>query len=225
MDLKVLFRDKEFVAVHKPSGVPVYSDEETGAQNMLSEQLGRPVYPVHRLDKGTCGILVFGFRSESAARLQKLFSHKQVEKTYWAVVLGEAPEQGKISEPLAGNKEKEKKPALTYFRRKSTMTLRLDDEAKTEIIVSFLEVQPHTGRYHQIRRHLKGIGFPIVGDPDYGPIGVQKKVQRKLGSARILLSSVYLSFRHPFHQKTVEISTSPQDEMGKVLKLFQKWSG
>ncbi|MBL7715556.1 MAG: hypothetical protein JNL01_08820 [Bdellovibrionales bacterium] len=221
--MKILFRDKEFVAVHKPSGVPVYSDpnaREEGAQDLLKESLGRPVFPVHRLDKGTCGILVFAFRSESAARLQKLFSSKQVEKTYWAVVLGEAPEGGKITEPLAGNKEKEKKPALTYFKRRGILHLRLDDE--TPYVLSFLELNPHTGRFHQIRRHLKHIGFPIVGDPDYGPIGVQKKVQRKLGTQRILLSSVRLSFRHPFHQKIVEVSSTPQDDMAKVIRLFQK---
>lgn len=222
--LKILYRDRSLIAIHKPSGWTTYreSRDVENATDALSEQLRRKVFPVHRLDKGTCGILIFAFEADFAARLQRLFSSKQVEKTYWAVVCGPLTSEGDIRESLTGNKEKIPQPAHTRYRVRASVDFKVDPVTEKEHEPAprrfhWVEASPRTGRYHQIRRHFKIAGAPIVGDRDYGKSVLNERFAARTGVKRILLSSVAVRFPHPHGRRTIEIRTTPDREFESAL--------
>lgn len=208
MNLKILYRDRDIVAIHKPAGSVVYKDgAEAGVpvmQDLLREQLAKQVFPVHRLDKGTCGVLVFALSSPMAAELQKAFMGREFKKTYLALVGGEIPESGRINEPLTGNKDKIKKPALTRFQRHKVGKIK-------DTVVSLVELWPESGRYHQIRRHLRHIGHSIIGDVQYGG----KKI-----AERALLSAVAVEFIQPNTGKKIKIQTDPDQDFLKISRAL-----
>ncbi len=166
--MKIIFEDARLIVVDKACGEIVVvgrNSKEKPLIKILWEKFGQPVYPVHRLDKETSGIVVFARDPETQRRLSRLFETRQIKKTYLALVDGKVKGEGRIETPLklfgSGRtgvaKAKEGKPSLTRYR-----VLKSGERA------SFLEISPETGRRHQIRAHLYSIGHPILGDSLYG---------------------------------------------------------
>lgn len=159
-DIEILYHDADVVAVSKPSGLAVHrgwADDDEFAMTLVRDALGQWVYPVHRLDRGASGVLLFGLSKESARALCELFERREVKKTYHALVRGAPPDAVSIDHPLVPDTGGQAQPALTDVRR-------LAQHGR----YAWIEAKPHTGRLHQIRRHLKHISCPLIGDVRYG---------------------------------------------------------
>ncbi|RYZ02118.1 MAG: pseudouridylate synthase [Myxococcales bacterium] len=159
-DIEFLYRDDDVVAINKPSGLAVHrgwADDDAFAMTLVRDALGQWVYPVHRLDRGASGVLLFGLSKESARALCERFERREVQKTYLALVRGAPPPELLIDHPLKPDNSDEPQAATTNVRLLSQLGR-----------YAWVEARPHTGRLHQIRRHLKHISCPIIGDVKYG---------------------------------------------------------
>ncbi len=186
--LPVLFLDDALVAVHKPSGLAVHPGWDTGdvALRRVRDQLGAHVFPVHRLDRATSGVLVFALSSGDAAGLAAAFRDGAVEKRYLALVRGAFPGAIDVDHPVPRTRGGERVPAQTAFRLRSPLGR-----------FSLVEAAPRTGRLHQIRRHLKHLSHPIVGDVDYGKGPINRHFREAHGLCRLALHAFALTVPHP----------------------------
>lgn len=211
--LTILFEDEHLVAIDKPAGMIVHAGRDPEgpewiAMKRLRDQLGRQVYPVHRLDRPTSGVLLFALDARTNGLTQKSFEQRRVVKTYHAIVCGIAPEAWCCETPLSATPDEPLKEARTEFRRLRSSTVSGDPALK----LSLIEVQPRTGRFHQIRRHLLEAGFPIVGDFWYAGQERSFELGERLGSGtRMLLKAMVLELPHPHTGELLRIE-APEDE-------------
>jgi tRNA pseudouridine65 synthase len=202
--LPILYRDERLVVVDKPSGLlvhrsPIDRHETRFALQLLRDQLGQRVYTIHRLDKGTSGAIAFGLDPDTARDYSALFAQREVVKTYVALVRGWPEPEGVIERPLAavedersGAQDMRPREAQTAFRRIATFELPVRVDRYPTSRYALVELNPHTGRRHQLRRHLSGSSHPIVGDSTYGK-GVHNRLFRELfGVQRLLLACTRL---------------------------------
>lgn len=235
MQLEILYQDEYLVAVNKPSGLLVHrswidKDETQFALQLVRDQIGQYVYPVHRLDKPTSGVLVFALDKESAKRLTELFLEKKVTKKYLAVVRGYVEEEGFIDYPLKeqldkmtdskARKDKEPQEAQTAYRCLATLELPYPVSRYPVARYSLIELIPKTGRKHQLRRHMKHIMHPIVGDTKHGRGEHNKLFREKLDIHQLLLTAYELSFPHPYSREILTIKAPFDEAFVKMLKLF-----
>ncbi|MBP6596683.1 MAG: pseudouridylate synthase [Arenimonas sp.] len=207
--LDVLYRDDQLAVVNKPAGLMVHDSalargETDFAADRLREQFGRPVFLVHRLDRATSGCLLLAFDRDSASALgRELMSHA-FQKEYLAVCRGwPEPAEADIDHPLDGGPGKpQKKPALTRFRTLARAELPLPSAQHPTSRYALLSCAPQTGRFRQIRRHLKHIHHHLVGDSSHGD-GRHNLAFRKLGVHRMLLHASRLSFPHPLDGRRI----------------------
>jgi tRNA pseudouridine65 synthase len=212
--LPILYRDEHLVVIHKPAGLLVHRSnlarqEERFAVQLLRDQIGQRVYPVHRLDRGTSGILVFALSPEIARPLGQAFMGKEVRKRYLAIVRGHPAETGVIDHPLPrirdeyettfGNRDEatESQLALTRYQRLAIWELPHQVDRYPTSRYALLALEPVTGRRHQLRRHLKHISHPIIGDATYGKGRHNRLFQTLYGCHRLLLACTAMSFTHP----------------------------
>ena len=236
--LPVLYRDDWLIAVHKPAGLLVHrSDldrhETRFAMQMLRDQIGRPVWPVHRLDRGTSGVLLFALDPETGARLCGQFERGEVDKTYLAVVRGHPPEEGLIDHPLAPKADahagirggRAPQPAVTRYHRLATVELPHAVDRYPTSRYALVELQPLTGRRHQLRRHLKHIAHPIIGDATHGKGRHNRLFAELFGCHRMLLAAVALALRHPVSDEALALHASPADDFADVLAHlgWERW--
>lgn len=187
--MPLLYQDDDVAVVNKPSGMLVHrgwDNDKVVAMTLLRNRLGMHVYPVHRLDRGTSGALVFALNKPAASKLCGHFEAGEVGKTYVALVRGITPEQGTIDHPLAPSKGAQKRPAQTEFRRLGCFER-----------YSLVEARPRTGRLHQIRRHLKHISHPLIGDVRYGKGEHNRHFREVFGLHRLALHALQIEFPHP----------------------------
>lgn len=208
--LSELYRDEHLVVVNKPSGLSVHRGWDGDAVNALTLTrglVGRHVYPVHRLDRPTSGALVFALDSETAARLQDHFRAHTVGKRYLAVARGIVPEAIRIDHPVPREPEGERVDAVTNVRR-----LELVEER-----YSLIEACPETGRLHQIRRHLKHLSHPLVGDTRYGDGAINRACRERFGLARLALHALGITFAHPHRDERISVLAPPPDDLREPL--------
>ena len=160
MTLDILYQDEDIVAIHKPSGIHVHPPEldayrvkrEIIAMYILKNQLGKKIFPVHRLDAGTSGVLVFALHSEAARDLQQSLQSEETQKVYHAVARGWVPEKGHIDVPLESDSSGELVAAHTNYKKLAQLELdAVVGKRFPKARYSLVEVQPQTGRFHQIR--------------------------------------------------------------------------
>jgi tRNA pseudouridine65 synthase len=233
--LEIVYRDESLIAINKPAGLLVHrsridTHETRFAIQMVRDQIGQRVYPIHRLDKPTSGILLFALDSDMARRMAELFIDDGVEKRYLAVVRGYTPEQDVIDYPLKeeldkmtdarADKNKAAQPAVTEYRRLSTVELPYDVGRYATARYSLLEVIPRTGRKHQIRRHMKHIFHPIVGDTTHGDGKHNRLFRDEFHCYRLLLAATHLSFVHPVSGAKVAICAAVDREYERIIEHF-----
>lgn len=214
LKLTLLYQDEWLVAVNKPSGLLVHRSwldkgETRFAMQMTRDLIGgRHVYPVHRLDRPTSGVLLFALDPVIARALTEAFTQRQVHKEYLALVRGWAPEQGVIDYPLKeqldkiadamSNPDRPAQDAVTTFRRLHKVELPHAVSKKHPTSrYSLVRLFPKTGRKHQLRRHMDHLFHPIVGDTTHGDGRHNRFFREHFGCERLLLVARTLSFTHP----------------------------
>jgi tRNA pseudouridine65 synthase len=229
MGLSILYSDDAIVVVNKPSGLlvhrsPIDRHETRFAVQMLRDQLGRRVYPVHRLDKGTSGALAFALDRETARSLATAFASHEVVKTYLAIVRGWPAETGEIDHPLAAVQDEYApspdtgaKASRTLFRRLETVELPHRVDRYPTARYSLLELRPDTGRRHQLRRHLAHVSHPIIGDSTYGKGRHNRLFAQLFGVQRLLLACVRLEFAHPRGAQGLRVEAAPGEDFESVV--------
>ena len=213
--LPILFRDQVLVAVDKPAGLAVHrgwAGERDVAMIRVRDQLGMHVFPVHRLDRATSGVLLFALSSQIAARLCESFTVHAVEKTYLALVRGIPPETGIIDHPLPPGEDR-------LAPRVSAQTEYLRREVFGRY--SLVEARPRTGRLHQVRRHLKHIACPLIGDVNYGKGEHNRFFRDHYGLHRLFLHATRLSLPHPLTGGRLEIACPLPRELAAVIEQLR----
>ena len=218
----LLFEDENYVAIEKPSGIfvhptPLSPLERVTCQSVLRDQLGHWVYPVHRLDRATSGVLIFARSSEAARALAMLWQERSVRKTYHAITRGWIPESGEVDRPLRETDDKERVPARSLYRRLSQVEFPDAVGPYPSARYSLVEVETLTGRYHQVRKHLLSISHPIVGDTVYGDGEHNRYFRLKFDIFRLLLNAHQVEFAHPLSGKQVRIQSRFPDEFRRVF--------
>ena len=224
--LPLLYRDDHLVVINKPSGLLVHRSEidrhETRfVLQIVRDQLGQYVYPVHRLDKPTSGALILALSSEAASILSAAFGNGDVKKTYHAITRGFCPEQGLIDHALKeeldkysdrkARKDKPPQSAQTHFRALAKVELPIAIETYPTSRYSLVECQPLTGRKHQIRRHLKHINHPIIGDAKHGRGRHNRYFKDHFNAGRLLLHASTIEFPHPLSGAPISVSAAFDD--------------
>lgn len=211
--LDVLLRTTRFAIVSKPSGLSVHRGWDPSPDNAMRRARGLfrvHVYPVHRLDRGTSGALVMALDPEAAGALGKLFMRGEVDKEYVALVRGAVDSAGTIDRPL----KRKDSDVFLDARTDVRCITRLGDR------LSLVSATPHTGRLHQIRRHLKGIGRPVLGDSSHGDLRVNRAVRGECGLSRLALHARRIRFADPFEERVVDVvARLPEDLRGPLERL------
>lgn len=232
--LPILYRDERYIAVHKPAGMlvhrsPMERREATFAIQTLREQIGQRVYPLHRLDRPTSGILLFALDEEALAAGQKLFEERQVAKTYLALTRGHPPESGRIDIALAKYrdtdgriKSEQTQEALTLYKRLETFELPYPTDRYATTRYALLEIEPQTGRRHQIRRHLAHLRYPIIGDTRHGDSKANIAARSHSEIRRLMLAATDLSFTQPFTEKPIQLHCPPVADFQAALERVRQ---
>jgi tRNA pseudouridine65 synthase len=223
--IEILYRDDYLVAVNKPSGLlvhksPIDSRETEFALQLVRDRIGQYIYPVHRLDKPTSGVLIFALDQQSAIKLSQEFMEHRIAKEYIAIVRGYADEEKLIDHPLKqmlDTKEqkrqgitKEAQEAQTYYKRLATVELPYPVSRYPVARYSLVRLQPKTGRKHQLRRHMKHDMHHIIGDTKHGRGEHNKLFREKFDTHRLLLHANRVTFSHPVTGQPVVID-APMD--------------
>ena len=236
VETRILTEDEHLIAVRKAAGELVISDRFGLEKNVLLHSLGaflrerghqpdesgRDLYPVHRLDRDTSGVVLFAKSQESHRRLSRMFESREMHKLYWALACGvpdwdhcrcEVPlrrAEGKKGRGRALVDFSEGKPAVTEFSVRDKLGN-----------ISWIEARPHTGRLHQIRVHLRILGHPILFDEAYWDNSWKAEITKKILPQRIPLHARSLSFQHPFTGQNVEIECPMEEDMRSLLQKLQ----
>lgn len=224
--LDVLYLDDRLAVVNKPAGLMVHDSalargETDFAADRLRGQFGRPIFLVHRLDRATSGALLLAFDRDTAAALGQVMMSREVEKDYWAVCRGWPEPQFTVDHPLDGGPGKpQKKPAVTRFTRLATTELTVPSAGFETSRYALLCAKPETGRFRQIRRHLKHVSHHLIGDTSHGD-GRHNRNFRMLGIHRMLLHARRLSFLHPVSGARVAVTAPLDAEFSRALALFE----
>lgn len=233
--LEILYRDAYLVVINKPTALLVHKSmidpkEIYFAMKILRDQIGQWVYPIHRLDKPTSGVLLFALDSATAKLMNEQFKSKNIIKKYIAVVRGYTEEKGFIDYSLSvkldkiadkkSSEEKEAQEAQTAYKRLSIIEVNHAVGRYDKARYSLVELSPQTGRKHQLRRHMKHLSHHILGDTKYGRGEHNKMVREHYGCHRLMLHAVSLEFTHPYTNEKLTLMASVDETWKMFLNLF-----
>ncbi|WP_294910043.1 tRNA pseudouridine(65) synthase TruC [uncultured Gilliamella sp.] len=236
MVFEVLYQDNDLIAINKPEGWLVHrswldKNETVVVMQTLRDQIGQHVYPIHRLDRPTSGVLIFALSSDIARLLSQQFAEKQIEKTYHAIVRGYVDGEDTIDYPLAeeldkiadkfASKDKPAQEAITFYKGLSKIELPIAVGKYSTARYSFVELKPQTGRKHQLRRHLKHIFHPIIGDSKHGDLHQNRAFGYYFGVKRLMLHASTIKMMHPVTHEPLTIHANLSEEWLTILKNFR----
>lgn len=229
-----LYRDGALLVVHKPAGLLVHRspidrhETEFALQYARALNDGDHVYPVHRLDRPTSGILVFARTPEVARILGQQMMSGEVSKTYLAVVRGWPENEGVVDHPLREEPDDRRlkgteqpvREAFTRYRRLATTELPVRVETYPTSRYALVELMPETGRKHQLRRHMKHISHPIIGDANHGRGRHNRYFAERFGEGRLMLAATAITFSHPVTSQPLTLRCAPEESFRRVLSIF-----
>jgi tRNA pseudouridine65 synthase len=211
----VLYQDEAVIAVDKPSGLLVHRGwgrDRVVALTLVRDLVGQRVHPVHRLDRGTSGVLLFALSPDAARVISEAFEAGRVRKRYLALVRGVAPVDAVIDQPVPVRPKGPRKAAVTEMRLLSAA------RGSQPRACSWVEAWPRTGRLHQVRRHLKHLGHPVLGDANYGKGALNRAFREAYGLARLALHAAELTFPHPVTGEPLTVAAALPADLAEPLK-------
>lgn len=223
--LEVLYQDEHLIAINKPHGLLVHrsniaADTSIFALQLLRDQVGQPVYPAHRLDRKTSGVLLFSLDKETDRLTQQLFQDKKMEKSYLAVVRGHLREHTGSIDYALKKENGTVQDAITHFRLLAQAEIDLPSDKFPTSRYSLLEANPETGRMHQIRKHLAHIFHPILGDRPHGCNKQNRLWKEVYDMDTMMLHARSLRFVHPNTARPITICAPIQPEFERVLDIL-----
>lgn len=233
--LQILHHDNHLVAINKPSGLLVHRSlidrhETRFAIQLTRDQIGQKVYPVHRLDKPTSGVLLFALDSGTARLLTEQFTAGGIHKAYHALVRGYTDETGIVDHPLReeldaiadadADADKPAQNALTHYRRLMRFELPHAVDRHPTSRYSLVELCPKTGRKHQLRRHMKHISHHMIGDTTHGNGKHNRFFREQWGCQRLLLHATNLQLTHPYTGQPLAITAELPEDFAHVVRLL-----
>ncbi|ORM66474.1 tRNA pseudouridine(65) synthase TruC [Pantoea rodasii] len=210
--LEILYQDEWLVAVNKPSGWLVHRswldrDEKVVVMQTVRDQIGQHVFTVHRLDRPTSGVLLMALSSEVAHLLSQQFEQHQIQKTYHAVLRGWLDGSATLDYPLLeeldkiadkfASQERTAQPAVTDYCSLAQVEMPVAISRYDSARYTLVEMSPHTGRKHQLRRHMVHLRHPIIGDSAHGDLRQNRGAAQHFGMNRLMLHASALSLTHP----------------------------
>ncbi len=232
----ILYQDQHIVAINKPAGMLVHRSwldkhETLFVMQKLRDQIDQYVFPIHRLDKPTSGVLLFALTREIAHLLCQQFNQNQVTKTYLAIVRGYVDGVGEIDYALKpkwdkiankfSRQDKKIQRAITIYKTLQKVEMPYAVKHYTTSRYTLLRLIPKTGRKHQIRRHLKHIFHPIIGDTQYGDLHQNRAFAQNIGVHRLMLHAESLTFLHPYTQQKITLNASLDENWKSVMEKLQ----
>lgn len=218
MPLPILYQDQHYLAINKPHGLlvhrsPIARDATEFALQLVRDQIGQPVHLVHRLDRKTAGVLLFGLSAAATQAAQANWGTAQ--KTYHALVRGYFPEKITVDKPLINDKGKEQE-AVTYFELMSQSEMPWPSGKFSTSRYSLIQAQPQTGRFHQIRKHCNHLRHPILGDRPHGCNKQNRLLKARFGLSKMLLHATALEWVHPYTQELLCIQAPLSKEFQEM---------
>ena len=222
--LEILYQDTDLVIINKPHGLLVHrskiaTNTDVYALQLLRDQIGLRVYPVHRLDRKTSGVLVFALSPEVNKTMQNQFAENEVKKTYQAIVRGFTPTEANIDYALTNDSGKTQ-DAITNFTTLKKSEIPVPHGGFKTSRYSLIELIPETGRFHQLRKHMAHLRHPIIGDRPHGCNKQNKLFKEKWNMITMMLHAKTLKFLHPVSGKEMAINANFQDEFTRTLGLL-----
>jgi tRNA pseudouridine65 synthase len=222
--LDILYQDENLIAINKPHGLlvhrsPIAADVDVFALQLLRDQVGQWVNPVHRIDRKTGGVLLFAFNKQVEAAMQKQFADNQLKKKYLAIVRGHTEDSGNIDYPLR-KENGTLQEAFTSYKTLKRAELEVALGKHLTSRYSLVEATPATGRMHQLRKHFSHIFHPIIGDRTHGCNKQNKLFKEKWEMETMLLHASVLSFNHPIDGNIITIEAPMQPEFLRMMELM-----
>ncbi len=221
--LEIIYEDEDLVAINKPHGLIVHRsriarDATEFAIQILRDQIGMKVYPAHRIDRKTSGVLLFAKDKKSEIEMQKQFQNRKVVKTYEAIVRGYTPEQMTVDYPIGEGRVRQE--ASTSFKTIQTFEIDIPLGKHETSRYSLIELLPATGRFHQIRKHLAHIFHPIIGDRPHGCNKQNRLWKNTFHMTKMMLHAKTLEFERSNGNK-ITISANRSKEFERVLSILE----
>jgi tRNA pseudouridine65 synthase len=223
--LDIVFQDYDLVAINKPHGLLVHRssiarDAEEFALQMLRDQLNRHVFPAHRLDRKTGGVLLFALSKDVEKLMQQQFYENRVDKKYKAIVRGHTPDDEEIDYPLR-KENGTLQDAFTRYKTLARAELDVPLGSHSTSRYSLVEANPQTGRMHQLRKHFSHVFHPIIGDRTHGCNKQNKLFKERWELDTMLLHASQLSFNHPVTNSAIHIEAPFQAEFLRVMDIME----
>jgi len=222
--LSIIHHDEYLIAINKPHGLLVHrssiaADVEEFALQMLRDQIDRHVFPAHRLDRKTGGVLLFALDKTTEVAMQQQFAANEVHKSYLAIVRGHTPDSGDIDYPLR-KENGTLQDAFTAYKTLARAELPVAFGKHATSRYSLVEAKPTTGRMHQLRKHFSHIFHPIIGDRTHGCNKQNKLFTETWEMSTMLLHALTLDFIHPATKVPVSIKADLQPEFNRMMELM-----
>ncbi|WP_420386437.1 pseudouridine synthase [Roseivirga sp.] len=222
--LEILYQDKDLIAINKPHGLlvhrsPIATNTDTYAVQELRNQINQHVYPIHRLDRKTSGVLLFALNKELITGLMKQFEEHTVTKTYVAILRGYTADEGTIDYALTNDKGKTQE-AVTHYRTLKRTEIPVPFGKHETSRYSLVEARPETGRMHQLRKHFAHILHPIIGDRPHGCNKQNKLFLEKWEMGTMLLHGQHLSIKHPVTKESLSFKANVSSEFQRAQQIL-----
>lgn len=236
--LEIIYQDEYLVAVNKPAGMLVHRSwldkhETQFVMQTLRDQIGQHVFPLHRLDRPTSGVLVFALLSEIASNVMPMFANHEMVKTYHAIVRGWIEEGDVLDYPLKeeldkiadkfAKQDKEAQSAVTEYQPLAKVEVPFSTGKFPTTRYCLVEMKPKTGRKHQLRRHMAHLRHPIVGDTTHGDGKHNRLYREEYDCHRLMLHASELRFVHPYTKQELLLKASFDESWQKLFAEFE-WS-
>ena len=222
---EIIYQDNDLIVCNKPINLPVHKNDfmphdAPYLTKQIGQMLDKSIYNVHRLDSKTSGLIVLALNTKVAKNLTLQFERKEVAKTYYALVKGN-PDSGTFNENVLIKKRGKKKPSITHFKTIQSIQTNICYKELQDINLSLVEINPETGRWHQIRQHFAMHRFDILGDTHHGDWTLNRVITEKTGIKRLFLHAGQLTFTHPVVQQKVHFESPIPDDFQNVLQTFK----